>query len=56
MRAIEFLATETEDLKRLQGIDPPELPLRLGDYRIRFHDHGDSIEVLAVNHRKDAHR
>jgi len=30
--------------------------LRLGDYRVRFHDLGDTIEVLHVKHRKDAYR
>ena len=27
--------------------------LRVGDYRVRFHDHGDSILVLAVKHRRE---
>jgi hypothetical protein len=36
-------------LKRLQGAEPAELGLRLGDYRIRFYD-------LAVKHRKSAYR
>ena len=31
-----FLATEQGDVKRLKGIEPPELRLRLGNYRIRF--------------------
>jgi mRNA-degrading endonuclease RelE of RelBE toxin-antitoxin system len=32
------------DVKRLQGIDPPELRLRVGDYRVRFkEDKGDTI-------------
>lgn len=51
-----FLTTGTGDVKKLQGIDQPELRLRLGDYRLRFHDHGDTIEVLSVKHRKDAYR
>jgi len=37
-----FVATEVGDVKRLQGIEPPEFRLRLGDYRVRFHDLGDS--------------
>ena len=49
-----FLATDEGDVKRLQDIDPPELRLRLGDYRIRFHDHGDWIEILRVRNRKEA--
>ena len=51
-----FLATEQGDVKRLKGIEPPELRLRLGNYRIRFHDYGDTIEVLAVKDRKEAYR
>ena len=30
--------------------------LRVGDYRVRFHDHGDSILVLAVKHRREVYR
>jgi len=51
-----FLATEEGDVKRLQGIEPPEFRLRLGDYRVRFQDLGDSIEILRVRHRKEAYR
>jgi mRNA-degrading endonuclease RelE of RelBE toxin-antitoxin system len=51
-----FLESEKGDVKRLQGIEPPEFRLRLGDYRVRFHDLGDSIEILRVRHRKDADR
>jgi mRNA-degrading endonuclease RelE of RelBE toxin-antitoxin system len=51
-----FVTTEEGDVKRLQDIDPPEFRLRLGDYRVRFYDHGDSIEILRVKHRKDAYR
>jgi mRNA-degrading endonuclease RelE of RelBE toxin-antitoxin system len=55
-RLARFLETEEGDIKRLQDIDPPEFRLRLGDYRLRYHDHGESIEVLRVLHRKDAYR
>jgi len=51
-----FVSTEEGEVKRLQGIEPPELRLRLGDYRVRFHDLGDSIEILRVLHRKQAYR
>jgi mRNA-degrading endonuclease RelE of RelBE toxin-antitoxin system len=51
-----FLATDEGDVKRLQDIKPPELRLRLGDYRIRFYDHGDRIEILRVRNRKEAYR
>ena len=51
-----YLSTGEGDVKRLQGIEPPEFRLRAGDYRVRFHDLGDSILVLAVKHRRDAYR
>jgi mRNA-degrading endonuclease RelE of RelBE toxin-antitoxin system len=51
-----FLESEKGDVKRLQGIEPPEFRLRLGDYRVRFHDLGDSIEILRVRHRKEVYR
>jgi mRNA interferase RelE/StbE len=51
-----FLESEKGDVKRLQGIEPPEFRLRLGDYRVRFNDLGDSIEILRVRHRKEVYR
>jgi mRNA interferase RelE/StbE len=51
-----YIATGEGDVKRLQEIEPPEFRLRVGDSRIRFHDLGDSIEVLAAKHRRDAYR
>jgi mRNA-degrading endonuclease RelE of RelBE toxin-antitoxin system len=55
-RLARFLATEEGDVKRLTDIDPPEYRLRLGDYRLRFYDHGDWIEILRVRNRKEAYR
>jgi len=51
-----YLAMGEGDVKRLQDVEPPELRLRVGDYRVRFHDLGDSIVVLAVKHRREAYR
>jgi mRNA-degrading endonuclease RelE of RelBE toxin-antitoxin system len=51
-----YLATGEGDVKRLQDIEPPELRLRAGYYRVRFHDRGDSIVVLTVQHRREAYR
>jgi mRNA-degrading endonuclease RelE of RelBE toxin-antitoxin system len=51
-----YLATGNGDVKHLQDVEPPELRLRAGDYRVRFHDLGDSILVLAVKHRREAYR
>ena len=44
------------DVKQLQGIDPPQFRLRVGAYRVRFHDLGNSMEILAVKHRREAYR
>jgi mRNA interferase RelE/StbE len=51
-----LLAAGEGDVKRLQGIDPPEFRLRVGDYRLLFHDLGEVIEVVAVKHRREAYR
>lgn len=51
-----FIQTEEGDVSRLQDIEPPEFRLRVGAYRIRFHDHGDSIQILTVKHRSEAYR
>ncbi len=51
-----FLETGEGDVKRLQDVEPPELRLRIGDYRVRFHDLGDAIEILAVKNRREAYR
>jgi len=51
-----YLASGEGDVKRLQNTEPPQLRLRCGDYRVRFHDLGDSIVVLAVKHRREAYR
>jgi mRNA-degrading endonuclease RelE of RelBE toxin-antitoxin system len=51
-----FVATEEGDVKRLQDIEPPEFRLRLGDYRVRFYDLGDAIEILSVRNRREAYR
>jgi mRNA-degrading endonuclease RelE of RelBE toxin-antitoxin system len=55
-RLARFLATEEGDVKRLTDVDPPELRLRLGDYRVRFYDRCEIIEILAVKNRKDAYK
>ena len=50
------LATGEGDVKRLQDIEPPEFRLRVGDYRVRFRDSNDSIEIVSVKHRREAYR
>jgi mRNA interferase RelE/StbE len=44
------------DVKRLLDIDPPEFRLRVGDYRLRFRESGDAIEIVSVKHRREAYR
>jgi len=51
-----YIDTGEGDVKRLQDVEPPEFRLRVGDYRVRFHDLGDSILILAVKHRREAYR
>jgi mRNA interferase RelE/StbE len=51
-----LLATGEGDVKRLQDIEPPEFRLRVGDYRVRFNDLGDSILILTVKHRREVYR
>ena len=43
-----FAATGEGDVRRLQGVEPPEFRLRVGDYRLRFHDYGSTLYVTAV--------
>lgn len=57
LRGLDRLsATGEGDVKRLQDVEPPEFRLRVGDYRVRYYDVGDSITVLAVRHRREAYR
>lgn len=51
-----YLVSGEGDVKHLQDIEPPEPRLRVGDYRVRFHDLGDSILVLTVKDRREAYR
>ena len=56
-RSVErFANTGAGNVKRLQGIDPPEYRLRVGDYRVRFHLAGERIQVLRVRNRREAYR
>ena len=51
-----YLASGEGDVKRLRDVEPPELRLRVGDYRVRFYDYSDSALVLSVKHRREAYR
>ena len=58
LTAIHRLAEHgTGNVKKLQGSDPPEFRLRVGDHRIRFtEDDADTLHIHAVKDRKDAYR
>jgi len=51
-----FGETGAGNVKRLQGIEPPEFRLRVGDYRVRFHNDGETVTVLCVRNRREAYR
>ena len=56
-QAVErFAGTGAGNVKRLQGIDPPEFRLRVGDYRVRFYHDGTTVTVLRVRNRREAYR
>ncbi len=51
-----FAATSLGDVLRLQGINPAEYRLRVGDWRVRFAQDAESIHILRVRHRREAYR
>jgi len=51
-----FAETGAGNVKRLQDIDPPEFRLRVGDYRVRFHQDNDTMRILRVRNRREAYR
>jgi hypothetical protein len=44
------------NVKALHAMHPPEFRLRVGDWRVRFHDHGDWIDVLRIFNRREGYR
>ena len=57
LRAVARLSASGEgDVKCLQGVDPPVLRLRVGDYRVRFHEFDGALEITGVKHRREAYR
>ena len=60
MRILEalarFLFTEEGDVKLLTDSDPKEYRLRVGDYRVRFYNLGETVQILSVRHRREAYR
>lgn len=56
-QAVErFAGTGAGNVKRLQGVDPPEFRLRVGDWRVRFYNDGSTLIVLRVRNRREAYR
>ena len=51
-----FAGTGAGNVKRLHDITPPEFRLRVGDYRVRFHQDNDTIRILRVRNRREAYR
>lgn len=51
-----FAETGAGNVKRLQDIDPPEFRLRVGDYRVRFHQDKETMRILRVRNRREAYR
>ena len=52
-----LVQTSAGNIKKLQGIDPPEYRLRVGDWRVRFsYPDADTVRVNRVQNRKDAYR
>jgi len=51
-----FLFTEEGDVKLLKGTEPKQYRLRVGNYRIRFYDLGNTVQILSVRHRREAYR
>jgi hypothetical protein len=52
----DYVLTGHGDVERLTDVEPPELRLRLGDFRVRFYDLGDTLLILRVLNRKEAYR
>ena len=51
-----YASTAAGNVRQLQGIDPPEFRLRVGDWRVRFRCDDESIVILRVRHRREAYR
>ena len=50
-----FAETGVGDAKKLEG-ETDELRLRIGDYRVRFVEATDTIQIKRVLHRSEAYR
>ena len=50
------LSAREHDIRKLTGITPPVLRLRVGDYRVIFTIDATTITLLNIGHRKDVYR
>lgn len=56
-QAVErFAETGAGNIKRPQVIDPAEFRLRVGDWRVRFHQDAETMRILRVRNRREAYR
>jgi mRNA interferase RelE/StbE len=56
-QAVErFAESGSGNVKKLQGIDPAEYRLRVGDWRVRFQVERETLRVLRVLNRREAYR
>ena len=52
-----MVLTNSGNIKKLQGIDPPEFRLRVGEWRIRFsYPDPDTVRINRIQNRKEAYR
>ena len=52
-----LVLTNAGYIKKLQGVDPPEYRLRVGDFRVRFsYPDPGAVRINRVQNRKDAYR
>ena len=50
-----FEQTGIGDVRKLVDVDPPELRLRHGDFRVRFYTNMDTIEIISVTNRNKSY-
>jgi mRNA-degrading endonuclease RelE of RelBE toxin-antitoxin system len=51
-----YAETEHGDIRRLQGVDPPEFAIRIGEWRVGVYLTAEVMTVLWVRPRQSAYR
>ena len=52
-----LVLTNAGNIKKLEGIDPPEYRLRVGDWRVRFsYPDSGTVRINRVLNRREAYR